>query len=94
MKVILFNGSPNEKGCTYTALAEVEKSLSAAGVETEIFFIGRQPVKGCIGCGTCAIGAYDQDRLDELLGFLPGPSAEKNYSCAVYAAPVGKRISE
>lgn len=47
-----------------------------------------------IGCGTCAIGAYDQDRLDELLGFLPGPSAEKNYSCAVYAAPVGKRISE
>ncbi|MGN0293848.1 MAG: SagB/ThcOx family dehydrogenase [Lachnospiraceae bacterium] len=43
-----------------------------------------------IGCGTCAIGAYDQECLDELLGFLPGPSAEKNYECAVYAASVGK----
>lgn len=44
-----------------------------------------------IGCGTCAIGAYDQELLDELLGFEPGPSAEQNYECSVYAAPVGKR---
>lgn len=43
-----------------------------------------------IGCGTCAIGAYDQDCMDELLGFQPGPSADKDYQCAVYAAPVGK----
>lgn len=64
MKVILFNGSPNEKGCTYTALAEVEKSLSAAGVETEIFFIGRQPVKGCIGCGACAKPGEKQCAFD------------------------------
>ena len=47
-----------------------------------------------IGCGTCAIGAYDQDYLDELLGFEPGPSGEKDYECAVYAAPVGKRKEE
>ena len=26
MKVLLINGSPNEKGSTYTALCEVEKS--------------------------------------------------------------------
>ncbi len=44
-----------------------------------------------IGCGTCAVGAYDQDRMDELLGFTPGPSAEKDYVCSVYAAPVGKK---
>lgn len=44
-----------------------------------------------IGCGTCAIGAYDQERLDELLGFAPGPSGEPDYEYAVYAAPVGKR---
>lgn len=44
-----------------------------------------------IGCGTCGIGAYDQEALDELLGFAPGPSGENNYECAVYAAPVGKR---
>lgn len=46
-----------------------------------------------IGCGTCAIGAYDQECLDELLGFLPGPSGEKDYECAVYVASVGKKHS-
>ena len=45
-----------------------------------------------IGCGTCAVGAYDQELLDELLGFAPGPSAEADYEYAVYAAPVGKVI--
>lgn len=44
-----------------------------------------------IGCGCCAIGAYDQECLDELLGFAPGPSGEKDYECAVYTASVGKR---
>lgn len=43
-----------------------------------------------LGLGTCAIGAYDQDCLDELLGFAPGPSEEKDYECAVYAASVGR----
>ncbi len=46
-----------------------------------------------IGCGTCAVGAYDQDRMDDLLGFPPGPSTEKNYICTVYAAPVGRQAS-
>ena len=27
MKVILVNGSPHEKGCTYTALTEVQKQM-------------------------------------------------------------------
>lgn len=45
-----------------------------------------------IGCGTCAIGAYDQDCLDELLGFAPGPSAGAEYECAVYAASVGRAV--
>ena len=44
-----------------------------------------------IGCGTCAIGAYDQDRLDELLGFASGPSSETDNEFALYAAPVGKK---
>lgn len=45
-----------------------------------------------IGCGACAIGSYNQELLDELLGFAPGPSAEEDYEFAVYAAPVGKKI--
>lgn len=47
-----------------------------------------------VGCGTCAIGAYDQDALDELLGFAPGPSADTDYECAVYAASVGKAAAK
>ena len=53
MKVILFNGSRREKGCTYTALAEVEKALNANGVETEIYWIGQNSVSGCKGCWAC-----------------------------------------
>lgn len=53
MKVLLVNGSPHRNGCTYTALQEVEKELNAAGVETEIFWIGTKPISGCLGCGQC-----------------------------------------
>ncbi|MDD6188933.1 MAG: flavodoxin family protein [Clostridiales bacterium] len=53
MKVLLINGSPHEKGCTYTALEEVAGALQANGVETEIFWIGNKPIGGCIGCGAC-----------------------------------------
>lgn len=54
MKVLLINGSANKDRCTYTALAEVAGALEAEGVETEIAWIGRDPVRGCIGCGGCA----------------------------------------
>ncbi|WP_444659510.1 flavodoxin family protein [Caproiciproducens sp. R2] len=53
MKVMLINGSPHEKGCTYTALCEVAGELEKVGVETEIFQVGQQPIRGCIGCGFC-----------------------------------------
>jgi len=53
MKVLLVNGSYHEKGCTYTALAEVAKALNANGVETEIYWIGQQQVSGCKGCWAC-----------------------------------------
>ena len=36
MKVLLINGSPNEKGCTYTALNEIAKTLNLESIETEI----------------------------------------------------------
>lgn len=43
-----------------------------------------------IGCGTCAIGAYDQTLADELLGLNSKPSYEKENEFVVYAASVGK----
>lgn len=54
MKVLLVNGSPHAKGCTYTALEEVAKTLNTEGVETQIFHIGTKPLAGCIACKTCA----------------------------------------
>ena len=54
MKVLLINGSPKEKGCTYRGLVEVAGVLEKEGIETEIFHIGAKPIQGCIGCGGCA----------------------------------------
>lgn len=53
MKVLLVNGSPHEKGCTYTALTEVCKTLNEEGIDTEIFWIGIKPISGCIACKKC-----------------------------------------
>ena len=81
MKVLLVNGSPKEKGCTYTALAEIAKELEKNGTETEIFHIGNKPIGGCMGCGACArLGKCVQqdivnDAIDKFLsadGFVFG----------------------
>ncbi len=53
MKVLMINGSPHAKGCTYTALTEVGAALAAQGIEYEIVHIGAKPVGGCTGCGGC-----------------------------------------
>lgn len=53
MKVLLVNGSPREKGNTYTALSEIAQQLEKNGVESELFWIGVKPVRGCIACGKC-----------------------------------------
>ena len=54
MKVLLLNGSPHEKGCTYTALSEVARALESNGVSAEILWLGRDAGTGCAGCGACA----------------------------------------
>ena len=82
MKVLLINGSPNEKGCTFTALSEVAGSLNKNGIETEIFWIGKKAIHGCIACWSCTkLGrcVFDDDgvnglaaRLDEFDGFVLG----------------------
>ena len=56
MKVLLLNGSSNLKGCTYTALEEIAKTLQEEGIDTEIFQIGAEPLRDCIGCGGCRKG--------------------------------------
>ena len=73
MKVILVNGSPHEKGCTYTALKEVEKSLKNNDIETEIFWLGVRPISGCLGCGNCLKTGKCilNDKVNEFLEKVP-----------------------
>lgn len=54
MKVLLINGSPKAKGCTYTALCEVEKELMKEDITTEILHVGSKPIRGCMACGGCS----------------------------------------
>lgn len=81
MKALLICGSPNERGCTYTALSEVAKVLEQNGVATEIFQIGKKPISGCIACKACyKLGrcAFDDSvnaiaaRLDEFDAIILG----------------------
>ncbi|HOO26862.1 MAG TPA: flavodoxin family protein [Lachnospiraceae bacterium] len=92
MKVLLMNGSPHEKGCTYTALSEAGKTLQENGVQTEFLWIGTKPVAGCIACGACSgtgLCVFEDDvnvllkKLDEYDGFIFG-------SPVYYAGPSGQ----
>ena len=53
MKVLLVNGSPHEFGCTHRALAEIQNTLREENVDSEILWLGREPLGGCIACGGC-----------------------------------------
>lgn len=53
MKVLFINGSPKERGCTYTALREVASQLRENNIETEILHIGAGPILDCMACGAC-----------------------------------------
>ena len=82
MKVLLVNGGPHQDGCTNVALEEVQKSLENNGIETELIWLGNQPIGGCIGCNYCinhenrcfmqdSVNAF-LDRIEEVDGFVFG----------------------
>ncbi|MCI8587425.1 MAG: flavodoxin family protein [Clostridia bacterium] len=64
MKVVLVNGSPHERGCTYTALREVQKILETYDIQTEIMWIGTKAISGCIGCNQCLKKDDDQKAIN------------------------------
>lgn len=53
MKVLLINGSPHQKGCTWRALSEIQNTLEKEGVDSEIIHIGSKDIRGCIACMNC-----------------------------------------
>jgi len=73
MKVVLVNGSPHEKGCTYTALCEAADTLNKEGIATQIFWIGNEPLAGCIACGACLKTGrcFRRDTVNEFIELMP-----------------------
>lgn len=68
MKVMLINGSPHQKGCSYTALEEISHVLEKEGIESEWVWVGNKPIAGCIGCGSCKNTGkciFNDDKVNE-----------------------------
>lgn len=85
MKVLLINGSPKAKGCTYTALAEIAMELEKADIVTEIYQVGAKPIRGCTGCGRCREldrCVFEDDCVNEVI--------EKSKECDgfIFGSPV------
>lgn len=91
-KVLLVNGSPRAAGCTYTALAEVEKGLARGGVQAEYFQLGTKPVRGCIACGKCGNSGYcvfQDDGANDLIRAIQAADGVVFGSPVYYAGPNG-----
>ena len=79
MKVLLLNGSRKEKGCTYTALSLVAKQLEAAGIDTEIIYIGLNAINGKLDELVKDVAAKMQDADGLVVGspvYYASPSGE------------------
>lgn len=97
MKVLLLNGSPNEKGCTFTALTEVEDALNKIEIETEIMHIGKHCIQGCTGCGICQSNGnrcvYEGGKVNDVLNKMEEVDGLIIGSPVYFASPNGMLIS-
>lgn len=95
MKAILLNGSPNAKGCTYTALSIVAEELEKNGIEAEIVHVGHKDIHGCIGCGRCAeLGhCVFNDIVNEVAPKFEAADALIVGSPVYYASPNGTLLA-
>lgn len=95
VKVLLINGSPNEHGCTYTALSEIADTLHKHDIDTEILYLGKKPIAGCIACMKCKQTGkcvFD-DSVNSVLTGLDDIDAIIVGSPVYYAAATGQLTS-
>ena len=95
MKALLINGSPRSKGCTYTALTELKKTLEAEDIEVELLHVGHKDIHGCIACRKChetGKCVFD-DVVNEIAHKLAKADAFVIGAPVYFASPAGGAIS-
>lgn len=95
MKVLLINGSSHEKGCTFAALEETARALNEKGIETEMIFLGNQPIADCIACQKCrTLGkCIFDDIVNRVLEKCKTADGFVFASPVYYAHPAGRLLS-
>lgn len=97
MNVLLINGSPHEKGCTYTALREIADVLEKNGIETEFAYLGKESIRDCIGCKGCAkldnACVFGDDCINEIIKKAEGADGFIFGTPVYYAHPSGRILS-
>lgn len=91
-KVLLINGSPHQEGCTFTALAEIERALKKHGIESDFLYLGKKPLAGCTDCGVCARTGKCavNDAVNETISRLDEYDALVAGSPVYYGGPSGQ----
>lgn len=94
-KILLVNGSPNENGCTSTAIDEVIRVLKENDIECEKLWLGKKAMPDCIACMQCQKDGkcvYQDEvnviaeKIDEYQGIIVG-------SPVYYGGPTGRLTS-
>ena len=97
MKVLLLNGSSHPHGCTNTALQAIATALEGAGIQTEILFLGNEPVRDCTACGTCKTlpgrCVFDGDIVNQVIAKAEAADGFAFGTPVYYSHPSGRILS-
>ena len=95
MKVLMVNGSCHKNGNTNRALVEIGETLAKEGIDYEVFQLGTEAIRDCIGCKKCTADGcvFSDDCVNEFIakakeadGFIFGTPV-------YYAHPSGRVLS-
>ncbi len=95
LNVLMLNGSFNENGNTNRALREVAMQLEKEGISSEIFQLGSDPIRDCIGCQKCGDDGciFDENGVREFVAKAYDADGFVFGTPVYYAHPSGRILS-
>ena len=95
MKVLMLNGSAKTEWQYISCIRRIGKQLVKEGIEYEIFQIGGEAVRDCIGCGQCTEdGCYfTDDNVNEFVAKAKEADGFVFGTPVYYAHPSGRVLS-